>query len=43
VTGRYGTGGEEPSAVVELGQAVAAVLAIVSVVQKLIFLSMLLK
>lgn len=43
MTGHYGTEGEESSALVKLGQAVAAVVAIVSMVQKLILLSTLLK
>lgn len=39
MTGHYETKGEESSALMELGQAVAAVVAVVSMVQKLIFLS----
>lgn len=42
MTGHYGTE-DESSAFVELGQAVATVVAIVSMVQKLISLSTLLK
>lgn len=43
VTGLYGTEWEESSALGELGQDVAAVVAIAGVVQKLIFLSTLLE
>lgn len=43
MTGLYGIGGAESSALGELRQDVAAVVAIVGVVQKLIFLSALLE